>query len=146
MIKIVRESWINCIDQLMPLCSQVFNLKESQFTGLQLDFDSELYHACEEIDRFHCIVMREDGKPIGFHWIFITPMMRHKGYMHAHTDAIYVDPEYRYYSKKLIEFSENYIKDHAQFWTLANLDINDRQIMWQRNGFEPIETIMFKKI
>lgn len=146
MITIRREPWFDCMTELIPLCDQVFKLKEADFTGLSLDFDVDLYQACESVDRFHCLVMRNNGIPIGFHWIFISPMMRHKGYLHAHTDAIFVDPQYRKYSMQLIKYSEDYIKGKAQFWTLANLDVVDRQLMWQRNGFQSIETIMFKKL
>lgn len=146
MITIQREKWIDCIDELVPLCQQVFELEESKFTDLQLNFDAELFEHCEQLDSFHCLVMRKNKKAIGFHWIFITPMLRHKGKVQAHTDAIFVDPDCRQYSVKFLQFSEQYIKDRAQFWTLANLAANDRQTMWQRKGFQPIETIMFKKL
>lgn len=146
MITIQREKWIDCIDQIMPLCQQVFELEESKFTGLKLEFDTDMYIESEESNYFHCLVMRKNGKPIGFHWIVISPMPRHKGKTHAHTDAIFVDPNHRNCSAKLLQFSEQYIKERAQFWTLANLATNDRQTMWQRNSFQPIETIMFKKL
>ena len=146
MITIQREKWIDCIDELVPLCQQVFELEEAQFTGLELDFDIDLFNHCEQLDSFHCLVMRKDGKAIGFHWIFITPMLRHKGVIQAHTDAIFVDPDNRQYSLKLLQFSEQYIKERAQFWTLANLASSDRKTMWQRKGFDPIETIMFKNM
>lgn len=32
------------------------------------------------------------------------------------------------------------------YWTLANLDPNDRALMWYKKGFVPIETIVFKKL
>lgn len=146
MITVRREKWIDCIDQIMPLCQQVFDLEEARFTGLPLEFDSELYQQSEDDDFFHCLVMRKNNKPIGFHWIVISPMARHKGKTHAHTDAIFVDPEHRQHSRELISFSEKYIKSRADFWTLANLSVNDRQAVWQRKGFKPIETIMFKKL
>ncbi len=146
MITVRREKWIDCIDQIMPLCQQVFDLEEAKFTGLQLEFDTEMYIESEESNYFHCLVMRKNGKPIGFHWIVISPMPRHMGKTHAHTDAIFVDPENRQHSNTLIEFSEQYIKQRADFWTLANLGVNDRQALWQRKGFKPIETIMFKKL
>lgn len=146
MITVRREKWIDCIDQIMPLCQQVFDLEEAKFTGLQLEFDTEMYIESEESNYFHCLVMRKNSKPIGFHWIVISPMPRHMGKTHAHTDAIFVDPENRQHSNTLIEFSEQYIKQRADFWTLANLGVNDRQALWQRKGFKPIETIMFKKL
>ena len=146
MITIQREKWIDCIDELMPLCQQVFELEEAKFTGLPLEFDTDMYIESEESKYFHCLVMRKNGKPIGFHWIVISPMPRHKGKTHAHTDAIFVDPNHRNCSAKLLQFSEQYIKERAQFWTLANLATNDRQAMWQRKSFQPIETIMFKKL
>ena len=146
MITIQREKWIDCIGELMPLCQQVFELEEARFTGLPLEFDTEMYIESEESNYFHCLVLRKNGKPIGFHWIVISPMPRHKGKTHAHTDAIFVDPNHRNCSAKLLQFSEQYIKERAQFWTLANLATNDRQAMWQRKSFQPIETIMFKKL
>ena len=146
MITIDREKWADCINELMPLCEQVFALEEARFTGLKLDFDTEMYHAVERCGRFHCLVMREKGKAIGFHWLFTTPMMRHKGYVQAHTDAIFVLPEHRRHSSKLLHFSQEYIQTRASFWTLANLDPNDRALMWYKKGFVPIETIMFKKL
>lgn len=146
MITIQREKWSECIDELMPLCQQVFELEESRFTGLELDFDIDLFNHCEQLDSFHCLVMRKDGVAIGFHWLFITPMLRHKGKNQAHTDAIFVNPEHRNHSMQLIKLSEQYIKDRAQFWTLANLATNDIKAMWQRKGFESIETIMFKNM
>lgn len=146
MITIKREKWADCIDQIMPLCQQVFDLEEARFTGLPLEFDADLYQQSENADYFHCLVMRKEGKAIGFHWIVVTPMERHKGKFHAHTDAIFVDTENRQHSNTLLEFSEQYIKQRADFWTLANLGVNDRQLLWQRKGFKPIETIMFKKL
>lgn len=146
MITVRREKWIDCIDQIMPLCQQVFELEEAKFTGIQLDFDADMYLESESSGFFHCLVMRKEGIPIGFHWIVISPMPRHRGKNHAHTDAIYVDPEHRNNSKILLEYSEQYIKEKADFWTLANLPSNDSHEMWQRNGFNPIETIMFKKL
>lgn len=80
MITVRREKWIDCIDQIMPLCQQVFDLEEAKFTGLQLDFDIDLYQAVEEADRLHCLVMRSNGMPVGFHWIFITQCSDIKGY------------------------------------------------------------------
>ena len=146
MITIQREKWIDCIDQITPMCIEVFNLEEAGFTGLPLEFDADIYQQADELDFFHCLVMRKDGKPIGFHWIGITPMARHKGKVHAHTDAIFVDPKHRKHSAKMLACSEEYIQSKADFWTLANLAASDRQAMWQRKGFQSIETIMFKKL
>ena len=146
MITIQRERWIDCIDQIMPMCIEVFNLEEARFTGLPLEFDADIYQQADELDFFHCLVMRKNGKPIGFHWIGITPMARHKGKVHAHTDAIFVDPKHRKHSAKMLAYSEEYIQSKADFWTLANLAANDRHAMWQRKGFQSIETIMFKKL
>ena len=146
MITIDREKWADCIDELMPLCEQVFALVEADITGLPLDFDHEIYRELDDNDLLHCLVMRDSGTPIGFHWVVISPMARHKGYNQAHTDAIFVLPEHRRHSSKLLHFSQEYIQTRASFWTLANLDPNDRALMWYKKGFVPIETIMFKKL
>ena len=90
MITIDREKWADCIDELMPLCEQVFSLVEADITGLPLDFDRDTYNELDNNDLLHCLVMRDSGTPIGFHWVVISPMARHKGYNQAHTDAIFV--------------------------------------------------------
>lgn len=146
MITVQRERWIDCIDQIMPLCHQVFAIEEAKFTGLPLDLDLDTYEALDNTDYLHCLVMRNNGHAVGFHWIMIDTMLRHKGRHHAHTDAIYVHPEHRRHSHVLIDYSEKYISQRADFWTLANLAASDRAIVWQRKGFIPIETIMFKKV
>jgi len=59
MITINRENWSDCIDELMPLCEQVFALVEAKITSLPLDFDNELYNELDANDLLHCIVMRD---------------------------------------------------------------------------------------
>lgn len=146
MITIDREKWADCFDELMSMFQQVFELVEAQITGLPLDFDHEIYRELDDNDLLHCLVMRDGGIAIGFHLVIISAMPRHKGHNQAHTDAIFVLPQHRRHSTKLLHFSQEYIAQKASFWTLANLDPNDRALMWYKKGFVPIETIMFKKL
>lgn len=147
MITVMREHWADCIDELMPLCIEVHNIDEQQTYGLELDFDRDLYIESEEIDQFHCLVMRDNGKPIGFHWITINPLARFKGKTQACTDVIFVLPEHRRYSNLLIQCSEKYIKDAGCFmWGLATLDDCYRGAVWERKGFKKAETIFMKKV
>ena len=146
MITIDREKWADCFDELLPMFQQVFELVEAEITGLPLDFDHDTYNELDSNDLLHCLVMRDGGIAIGFHLVVISAMPRHKGHNQAHTDAIFVLPEHRRHSTKLLYFSQEYIAQKASFWTLANLDPNDRALMWYKKGFVPIETIMFKKL
>lgn len=147
MITIGREKWSECINELMPLCQQVHSLVEQELYGLTLDFDHDLYTQSEQVDQFHCLVMRENGQPIGFHWMVIYPMARFKGHKQAGTDAIFVEPQSRHHSEKLIRFSEQYAKDqHCTTWALATLDPVYREKLWQRKGFKKSETIFIKVI
>lgn len=146
MITINREKWADCFDELLPMFQQVFELVEAEITGLPLDFDHDTYNELDSNDLLHCLVMRAGGIAIGFHLVVISAMPRHKGHNQAHTDAIFVLPEHRRHSTKLLHFSQEYIAQKASFWTLANLDPNDRALMWYKKGFVPIETIMFKNL
>lgn len=147
MITVEREKWIECINELMPLCIEVHNIDEQKTYGLELDFDSDLYIESEKNGQFHCLVMRNDGVPIGFHWITMNPLARFKGKWQACTDAIFVKPEYRRHSNFLIKCSEDYIKQLGCFtWALATLDACYRGAMWERKGFEKAETIFMKKV
>ena len=147
MISIQREKWIDCIDQIMPLCQMVHEIVEQNLYAMPLDFDTELYEQSEQCDQFHCIVMRNNGKPIGFHWMVVYPLARFKGHKQAGTDAIFVHPDFRYFSKKLIDFSEQYAIEHGcSTWALATLDPVYRGDMWQKRGFQKAETIFIKKV
>ena len=71
MITINREKWADCIDELMPLCEQVFALVEAKITSLPLDFDHELYNELDAND--YCIVLScaMVGSPLAFiGWLF----------------------------------------------------------------------------
>lgn len=144
MLTVRREKFLDCIDQIMPLCQAAFSLGESSATKLQLDLDFDLYGQMEAADILHCLIARLDGKPIGIHWIYITPTPRHKGKLMAQTDVIYVDPNYRNHSMQIIQQSNDYIKSRADLWLMANRDYANRSKLWQRKGFEHIENIMIK--
>lgn len=147
MITVAREKWADCIDEIMPLCVEVHNIDEQQTYGLKLDFDTDLYIESENAGQFHCLVMRKDGIPIGFHWITMNPLARFKGKWQACTDAIFVAPEHRRHSNFLIKCSEEYIKKIGCFtWALATLDACYRGAMWERKGFQKAETIFMKKV
>lgn len=145
MIEIRREKWSECIDEIMPLCQMVHELVEKDLYGLALNFDADLYKHSEDADQFHCLVMRKDGKPIGFHWLVMYPLTRFKDVVQAGTDAIFVHPENRKHSMKLIQFSEQYAKDHGCLtWAIATLDPEYRGKLWAKKGFKKAETIFIK--
>jgi hypothetical protein len=146
MIAIQREKWIDCIDELMPLCHAAFDLGEHKKVGFELDLDAELYQQMCDANILHCLVMRKGDVPIGMHWIYITPTPRHKGKVMAQTDVIYVLPEHRNSSIRLINWSEQYIKNLADMWILSNRPYSDRGKLWARKGFGLIETVMIKRV
>lgn len=147
MLTIHRERWSDCIAQIRHLCEMVHEIVEKELYGLPLDFDSDLYQRSEDEDQFHCLVMRKNGIPIGFHWMVMYPMARFKGYKQAGTDAIFVHPNYRKYSQKLIQFSEKYAQDNGCIaWAIATLDPEYRGVLWERKGFKKAETIFIKVI
>lgn len=147
MLAVRREKFLDCIDQIMPLCIEVHNIVEKDVIPLPLDLDLELYDQSEKAGQFHCLVMRLHGQPIGFHWITYNPMPRFKGHWQAATDAIYVAPEHRKHSMFLIWHSEQYIKLlGASAWALATLDPEYRGQLWQRKGFKKSETVFIKRM
>ncbi|WP_162987699.1 GNAT family N-acetyltransferase [Acinetobacter bereziniae] len=145
MITIGRERWADCINEIMPLCQMVHDLVERDLYGLDLNFDDELYIQSESLGDFHCLVMRENGQPIGFHWLVTYKLARFKGKKQAGTDAIFVHPNHRQHSMKLINFSEQYAKDKGcDTWAIATLDPEYRGLLWERKGFKKSETIFIK--
>lgn len=147
MIKIKREKFSDCINDIMPMCVDVHKIMGLEIYGLELNFDEQLYQQAEDAEQFHCLVMRKNNIAIGFHWLLICPLARFKGYSQAVTDAIFVKPEHRNQSQKLIAFSEQYAKDRgAHIWGLATLDPVYRGKLWERKGFKKTETIFMKKL
>lgn len=146
-LTVKREKFLDCIDQIMPLCQASHNIVEQKLIGLPIEPDLELYNESEEAGYFHCLVMRLNDQPIGFHWITYSPMPRFKGHWQAATDAIYVKPEHRKHSMFLIKHSEQYISLlGASVWAIATLDPEDRAKLWQRKGFEKSETVFIKRM
>lgn len=146
MIVIQRERWIDCINQVMHLCDGAFELGEKQIVGIPLDLDFDLYQQMDEADILHCLIMRKNGEPIGMHWVYVSATPRHKGKVMAHTDVIYVMPEHRRNSLDLINFSNDYIGNVADLWVISNRGYRDCEKLWQRKGFEKIETVMIKRV
>lgn len=147
MLTVRREKFLDCIDQIMPLCIEVHNIVEKDVIPLLLDLDLELYDQSEKAGQFHCLVMRLNSQPIGFHWITYNPMPRFKGHWQAVTDAIYVQPEHRKHSEFLIKCSGDYIKQlKATMWAVATLDPVHRGKVWERKGFIKAETAYMKVV
>lgn len=146
MIVIQRERWKDCINQVMHLCNEAFELGEKQIVGLDLELDFDLYQQMDEADILHCLIMRKNGQPIGMHWVYVSATPRHKDKVMAQTDVIYVMPEHRRNSNDLISFSNDYIGKVADIWLISNRGYRDCSKLWHRKGFEEIETVMIKRI
>lgn len=62
---------------------------------LGLNLNDKLYLLAEEEGYLRCIVVRDEGKIVGYIAIMTSEMSHHAGVWQASTDVVYVDPEYR---------------------------------------------------
>lgn len=60
-----------------------------------LDVNTENYLLAEQEGYLRVLIVRDEGKLVGYVILLTSEMNHHKGVWQAVTDVIYVDPEYR---------------------------------------------------
>lgn len=142
MITAAPEPWRPTIDELLPMLPM-------HWEELALDKDrvplAPLWHLYDEHDangQLQIIVLREDGKAIGYYWGFIAPSL-HYGILTASMDIFFVHPEHRKGRNGSILFQaveRDLRRRGVQRWVVGTKLHRDCGALFKRLGFTPIET------
>ena len=101
-----------CRDELEVLAKQ-HHAEVNVFYDVPLDINWARYQSAELANAYRLIVIRHEGKVIGWSGYFIYDHIRHIGYKIAKEDWYYIDPKYRNNGrgKRLFCFAECVLKD-----------------------------------
>ncbi len=100
------------------------------WADLGIDVNTENYLLAEEEGYLRTLVVRDEGKIVGYLVLMTSEMNHHKGICQACTDVVYVDPEYRSkgVAKILFEAAEKLCKENGiTFFSIGvnpNLDFS----------------------
>lgn len=109
MITYQIEPMESCWDDFYPLLEQHF--KENYPKDLEFKPNYPVYYHLFVTGKLKAFTVRDDGKPVGYMSLLVSPHLHCKDVRWAMTDAIYISPEYRDTGilNKLIEFVEGNI-------------------------------------
>lgn len=93
MLEYKQESLESSWNDFYPLLEKHF--KENYPADLTFNPDYLTYYHMSLANRIKIFTVRDDGKPVGYMSILISPHLHCKDVVWAMTDAVYVDPEYR---------------------------------------------------
>lgn len=146
MITINKESYKACQSELEPLFLEQYAENEPDL-GYELDPDYERYVELDDLGWIHTYVARDKGTIVGYLVIVLDWHFHHMTKMYAHSDIIYVHPEYRGGSvaRELIKTAGKNLKERGidrfvitmkikqQFRSLlAGLDFQPSEELWER--------------
>ena len=109
----------NCFEDIDRL-AVAHHAEVNVFDDVPLNINWQRYLQCEKSGNYLLVVVRDDGKIVGWLGFFIYEHMRHIGYKIAKEDWYYISPEYRGkgIGKELFRFAE---------WSLKSLGV--RRVM-----------------
>lgn len=106
MITYQKEPIESCWDDFYPLLEDHF--KENYPTDLTFNPDYQVYYTLWMVDRLQIYTARDDGAPVGYISIVVSPHLHCKDVLWAMTDAIYVLPSYR--SKGVFKALQDFVE------------------------------------
>jgi GNAT superfamily N-acetyltransferase len=143
MITAGPEPWRPTIEEMMPLLPL-------HWEELALDRDKvplmPQWHVYDERDargELLLVVLREDGKAIGYYWGFIAPGLHYASCLTSTMDIFFVHPEHRNGRGGVVLFQavERELRRRGvQRWFVGTKLHADCSALFKRLGFAPVET------
>lgn len=91
MITYMVEPWSSVWPELQPLWNEHWEQVALNRDTIKLNVDMEAYANYEAQGALHVLVVREDGKVIGYHLSIIRTHLHYKDSLNAFTDVYFLD-------------------------------------------------------
>lgn len=95
MITYMVEPWSSVWPELQPLWNAHWEQVALNRDKIKLNVDMEAYAKYEAEGALHVMVVRNDGKVIGYHLSIIRTHLHYKDSLNAFTDVYYLDKEFQ---------------------------------------------------
>lgn len=142
MMTAAPEPWRPTIDELMPMLPL-------HWDELALDKDRvplvprwDVYDGRDAAGELLLVVLREDGKAVGYYWGFVAPGLHYATCLTAQMDIFYVHPEHRNGRGGTILFQaveKELRRRGVRRWFVGAKLHRDASPLFKRLGFVPIE-------
>ncbi len=136
-------------DEIQPLleshCDEVHHFKDD----IPLSVDWEKYQALDKAGILHSVIVRDEGKLIGYFISFINTNMHYKEHSYAVNDILYVEPEYRNSSVayNMFKYAEKCYKElGVSVFTVHMKKSKTFETLCSAVGLEEIETTYGRRL
>ena len=142
MMTAAPEPWRPTLDELMPMLPLHWDELALDKGRVPLVPRWDIYDARNAAGELLLVVLRENGRAIGYYWGFIAPGLHYATCLTAQMDIFYVHPEHRTGRGGTILFQaveKELRRRGAQRWTVGAKLHRDASPLFKRLGFTPIE-------
>jgi GNAT superfamily N-acetyltransferase len=142
-ITVAPEPWHPTIDEIKPVLP--LHWEELALNKDKVPLDPQ-WHVYDERDRrgeLQLMVLREDGRIVGYYIGFIAPGLHYATCLTATMDIFYIHPEHRRGRNGIILFQaveKELRRRGVQRWFVGAKLHRDASPLFKRLGFEPVET------
>lgn len=143
MITAGPEPWHPTIDEIKPMLPLHWEELALNKDKVPLAPQWHVYDQRDDAGELQIVVLREDGRIIGYYWGFIAPGLHYASCLTATMDIFYIHPEHRQGRNGTILFQavERELRRRGvQRWFVGTKLHKDCSALFKRRGFEPVET------
>lgn len=143
MITAAPEPWRTALPEMMPMLPLHYEELALDKDRVPLAPQWTVYDARDDRGELQIVVLREDGRIIGYYWGFIAPGLHYATCLTATMDIFFVHPEHRRgrNGRILFEAVEKDLRRRGvQRWFVGAKLHRDASPLFRRLGFTPIET------
>lgn len=143
MITAAPEPWRPTIEHMMPLLPLHWEELALDKDKVPLQPQWHIYDERNARGELQIVVLREDGRIIGYYWGFIAPGLHYASCLTAQMDIFFVHPEHRNGRAGTILFravERDLRRRGVQRWFVGTKLHRDCSALFKRLGFTPVET------
>jgi GNAT superfamily N-acetyltransferase len=113
MIRYAVERYKDCIEELKPLLDMHYEEIAMYREHIEFDPDYDLYEKIDENGGLHMVVVRDEGRIIGYYVSFIHPNPHYKNDLFSVNDILFIHPDYRgrTVAFRMLKFTEEKLKE-----------------------------------
>jgi len=107
----------------------------------------DIYDKMDALGQLQIVVLRDDGKLVGYYWGFISPGLHYNTCLSATCDIFYVHPEYRCSNAGTVLFravEADLRRRGVHRWAVGSKLHKDCGALLRRLSFEAVETYYWK--
>lgn len=146
-VRFQRETVGGIIDDILPLAKKHYQ-EVSHYSDIPLELDYQKFYALEKINALFIFSIRAQDRALIGYAVFFADKHVHYASKHAHSDAIFILPEYRgELGRKFVDWCDQEMKKEGVSLVYHSVTPKkDFSKMLKKLGYELHETIYTRKL